>query len=320
MLSRIIRGSMLGLAASVLFGATGVARAADFPSGPIRWIVPYGTGGSYDRLARGLAPLLSQKLGVPVTVENIPGPDGYNRVYNAKPDGLTISLADPVGETTNAMVTKLPYDLKNFTWMGRINASPNLMVASKKSGFKSFADLKKQKEPIRVGVFGIATPLIQAGVLFDREKIPMVTVNYKNIGDMIFGAVRGDVDVAILGITPWLKHIEAGSVAPLLVWDTERDPRVPNTQSLKEINQAEIEPITNHRSMIAPPKLPKDIREKLVAAIRSVTEQGEGLAWLKKTDYETNPMWGDQFAKVFVEVDRALNKQREMLVRIATQN
>jgi tripartite-type tricarboxylate transporter receptor subunit TctC len=308
-----------GLAVGLALIGTGAAKAAEYPSQTIRWILPYGTGGSYDQLARGLGPLLSAKLGVSVVVENIPGPDGYNRIFNAKPDGYTIGMADPVGETANGLVTKVPYNLKDLTWIGRINASANLMVASKKSGITSYADLKNRKETLRVAAFGMATPLVQAGILTAREKIPMQSVNFRNIGDMIFGVVRGDADIGFLGAQPWLKHIEAGNVVPIMVWGNERDPLVPTAVSLKEIGYSELEHLSNHRSIVAPPKLPKDVHDKLVAAFNAVVSQGEGLAWLQKQKFETNPVWGQPYATSVVSIQQSIDQYKDLLIRIATQ-
>jgi tripartite-type tricarboxylate transporter receptor subunit TctC len=59
--------------------------SAAYPDHAVRWIVPVGSGGAFDLLARALAPILSRNLGVPVVVENIPGSEGYRQIYAAKP-------------------------------------------------------------------------------------------------------------------------------------------------------------------------------------------------------------------------------------------
>jgi hypothetical protein len=125
-----------------------------------------------------------KQLGVNVVVETIPGPDGYNRIYSAKPDGYTIGIADPV---------------------------------SKKSGFTSFDQVKASAQPVRVAAVGVAAPLVQMILLSEAAGLKTASVNFRTPGDVIFGVVRGDADVGHLGAQLWMKHIEAGSVTPLLI-------------------------------------------------------------------------------------------------------
>ena len=131
--------------ACLVFDGAISAHAQGYPNQTIRWIVTSGTGGAFDALARGLAPSLGKHLGVNVVVETIPGPDGWNRIYLAKPDGYTIGIGDPVGEFGNGVVNPVPYKLETFTWLGRINSASNLVVASKKSGLTSLDQVKAAK-------------------------------------------------------------------------------------------------------------------------------------------------------------------------------
>ena len=191
-----------------------------------------GTGGAFDALARGLAPSLGKHLGVNVVVETVPGPDGWNRIYLAKPDGYTIGIGDPVGEFGNGVVNPVPYKLDTFTWVGRINSASNLAVASKKSGLTSLDQVKNAKETVRLATFGVSAPLIQMILLSEAMKIKITSVNFRTPADVIFGLVRGDVDVANLGIQLWTKHIEAGNAIPLLLFDEKaRCPRAERSVS-----------------------------------------------------------------------------------------
>ena len=227
-------------AALIALLPSGFARAADFPNGPIKWIIPYPSGGSYDALSRGLAPILSKQFGVPVVVNIIPGPDGYNQLINAKPDGQTIGMSEPLSVYATAMLSKPKYNVEDLTWLGRVNASGNLIVASKKSGITSFEQLKNHKGPVRGGAFGVTTPILQQILLADAVKFQLAAVNFRTIGEMIIGTVRGDVDISTLGVAPWLKHIEAGNVVPILIWNNERDPLLPNVPCLADLGLSEL--------------------------------------------------------------------------------
>jgi tripartite-type tricarboxylate transporter receptor subunit TctC len=319
MVPRIAIAWLRHFAAALVLAGIAMPAAAQYPSGPIKWIIPYPSGGSYDTLSRGLAPILSKEFGVPVVVNIIPGPDGYNQIINAKPDGQTIGMSEPLSVYATALLSKPKYDVEKLTWIGRINAGVNVIVASKKSGFKTFEQLKAHKGPVRGAAFGVTTPILQQILLAEAVKFQLAPVNFRTIGELIVGTVRGDVDIAILGMTPWLKHIEAGNVVPILVWDDERDPRFPNVPSLKDIGHPQLVTFLNHRGIAVPPDLPKDVSAKIEDTFRKTVAGGEGKAFLEKAKFETNPMWGDEFRKVVTDLRQSLNKSEDTIRRLATQ-
>jgi tripartite-type tricarboxylate transporter receptor subunit TctC len=300
-------------------GTASSALAQSYPSQPVRWVVTTGAGGAFNAIARGLAPSLSKNLGVNVVVENVPGPDGYNRVYSAKPDGYTIGIGDPVGEFGQAILNPVPYKLKEMTWIGRINAASNLAVASKRSGLKSLPDIKSAKEQVRFGAFGVNAPLIQMIVLAQTAGLNVTTVNFRAPSDVIFGVVRGDADVGLLGLQLWSKHIEAENVVPLFIWDAGRDSRMPNVPSLGDLGHAGLARMMTQRSIIAPPKLPADVQRTLTAALQKTVLEGEGRAFLEKAKYENNPLWGAEFAKLVIEIEDTIQKHQDALKKFATR-
>ena len=307
-------------AALIALLPSGFARAADFPNGPIKWIIPYPSGGSYDALSRGLAPILSKQFGVPVVVNIIPGPDGYNQLINAKPDGQTIGMSEPLSVYATAMLSKPKYNVEDLTWLGRINASGNLIVASKKSGITTFEQLKNHKGQVRGGAFGVTTPILQQILLADAAKFQLAAVNFRTIGEMIIGTVRGDVDISTLGVAPWLKHIEAGNVVPILIWDDKRDPLLPNVPCLADLGLSELTVFLNHRGVVVPPHLPKDVSEKIEDGFRKViSDGGEAKAFLEKAKYETNQMWGQEFRDVITKLRESLNRAEPTIRQLATQ-
>ena len=313
------RWCIVVLGVTLVCGTVPSALAQTYPSQPLRWIVTTGTGGAFNAIARGLAPSLSKNLGVNVVVENIPGPDGYNRVYLARPDGYTIGIGDPVGEFGQAVLNPVPYKLKEMTWIGRINTASNLAVASKKSELKSLADLKAAKELVRFGAFGVNAPLIQMIVLAQATGLNITTVNFRAPSDVIFGVVRGDADVGLLGMQLWSKHIEAGNAVPLFIWDATRDSRMPNVPSLDDLGHAGLASMMTQRSIIAPPKLPADIQKALTAALQKTVSEGEGRAFLERAKYENNPLWGAEFAKLVAEIEDKIEKHKDALKKFATR-
>jgi tripartite-type tricarboxylate transporter receptor subunit TctC len=313
----LVRSVILALLIAAILPA-GIVRAAEFPSGPIKWIIPYPSGGSYDALSRGLAPVLRKEFKVPVLVNIIPGPDGYNQIIHAKPDGQTIGMSEPLSVYATAMLTNPNYNVDDLTWLGRVNASVSVIVASKKSGITSFEQLKTHKGPVRAGAFGVTTPILQEILLADAAKFEIAPVNFRTIGEMIFGTLRGDVDISLLGTTPWLKHIEAGNVVPILIWDDHRDPALPNVPCLKDVGLEKLVIFLNHRGVVVPPHVPDNISRTIVAKFQAAVSGGEGRAFLEKAKFETNQMWGKEFQDVIVEIRAALKRAEPTIRQLAT--
>jgi tripartite-type tricarboxylate transporter receptor subunit TctC len=72
------------------------------------------------------------------------------------------------------------------------------------------------------------------------------------------------------------------------------------------------------RSIIAPPKLPPDIQEKLIAALQKTVSEGDGLAFLKRANFELNPLWGAQYQKLVAEIESTIQKHKDVLRKFTT--
>lgn len=319
----LIRSAVLCLVSALLGFAflaptSGVAWAAsDYPSKTIRWIVPYGAGGSYDRLARLTAPALGARLGGKVVVSNVRGPDGYNRIYRAKPDGHTIGSADALGERAKALIRKQAFDIEKFTWIGRGNAGINLMVASPKSEIRSFGDLKTASKPVRFAAFGFAGPTVQFIALAESMKIPYKIVNFRGPRETVIGVVRGDADIGLVGTGLWLKQIKAGNVRPIMAWSAVPDRRQPGAPTLKNLGALDLLPLMNQRAFIAPPDLPGPILTKLTNAFRDVYSSKDFKQKLTKMNFELNPLWGDDFERVLKGIRKVLRAHTSELKKAA---
>jgi tripartite-type tricarboxylate transporter receptor subunit TctC len=292
---------------------------AAYPDHAVRWIVPVGSGGAFDLLARALAPILGRNLGVPVEVENIPGPEGYRQIYAAKPDGYTIGMASPSGEFVQAVISPPSYKFDDMTWLGQITGAVNLVVASKPSGIASFAQMRAAQRPLRFASFNLGPPLVQMVLLAHATGFKLTRVNFKSPGEFVAGLVRGEADVGSLGLQTLLKPVMAGDLVPLLVWDTKPDSRAPGVPTLADIGHPELALILNHRSVIAPPHVPDDIKSVLIAAFRKTVEEGDGLAYLKAQKFELNAIWGAAFEATIARLRQAIETYAPVLRAIPAQ-
>lgn len=269
------------------------------PTRPIEIVVPFTPGSLADRNMRTVAPLLSRELGVPVAVQNIPGANGYNRIFRAAPDGQTIGYGDPVAQIALAIVQPQPFDAMKLTWLGHFSAGVQTMVASARGRVASFDALRTMRQPVRCGTFGgISTGAAQCALLGAQFGFPVAFVSVQGPPELVLAAVRGDVDIASLGPTLWRDHIASGAVRPLLSWSAQRDPRLPELPSLADINMANLADVTVIRGVAAPPELPAAIRDRLIAAFNAamtkpeweefVTRSRLERDWTFSADYQRN--------------------------------
>src|SRR5256885_8851314 len=123
---------MLRIAIATLALAAGVATAADYPTRPVHWVVPYPPGGTTDVLARLTAQWLSDKLGQPFIIENKPGGGnniGVDYVVKSPPDGYTILLVNPANGINTTLYKNLPFNfLTDIAPVAGIVRTPNVMV------------------------------------------------------------------------------------------------------------------------------------------------------------------------------------------------
>ena len=200
--------------ASLLAIATdqsGVAQAQTYPDRQIRIIVPFPPGGGSDVVARTVANALSTQLGQSVIVDNRPGGQtiiGSQVVANAAPDGYTLLSCTADQTAINvAFDLKLPFDpIKSFTSISGIGAASLVLLASKKSGLTSVADLvaKAKAEPgkLSFGSLGPSSPHFLLFTLFKQlAGIDVVDVPYRGTAQAATDLVGGQIDLVLIGGT-----------------------------------------------------------------------------------------------------------------------
>jgi tripartite-type tricarboxylate transporter receptor subunit TctC len=304
LLHRLARRALLAIAAC--FPVLAEAQTWQ-PTRPIEVIVPFTAGSLADRNIRTAAPLLSRELGVPVVVQNIPGANGYNRIFRAAPDGQTLGAGDPVAQLGLGLVQPQPFDILRLTWLGHWSAGTQTMVLSSRSRFQSLEQMRNAAQPVRCGTFGgVSTGAMQCAMLGRALGFRVAFVSLQGPPELVLGAVRGDVDVASLGPSLWTDHITQGSVKPLLSWDGPRDDRLPEVPSLNDIGLGRLAGVTVLRSVAAPPNLPATIRDRLIEALNKVTQTPEWDAFVTTARLERNWTFSTDYPRMLEEAKRLL--------------
>lgn len=300
-------------APTALFPVTAQA----FPDNkPIEIIVPYSTGSMMDRFARGSAPVVSEILGVPVVVQNVPGATGWNRVFRSKPDGHTLGVGEPLSQLGLQLVQELPYKPigeGGLTWLGRFSTGNQLIGLSARSQFKSLDDMKNSPNTVRCGTFGgLSVGAMHCALLAHHLNFKVSFVNLQGPPELALAAVRGDVDIGSIGTVLWLDYIKSGDIKPLLVWADEPDERAPEVPILQSVGLEHLAAMTSHRGLFAPPGLPDDIKKRIFAAYKEAMTKAAYKEFLDKGKLDRNHLFSEDYPAALEAVNATLQENKKL--------
>jgi len=227
---------------SSLFVAAPV-QAQQYPSRPLRVVVPFAPGGAVDLVARTVAPKLGEAFGQPVVVDNRGGAGGTigtDIVAKARPDGNTLLVAS-MGVAVNAVLyPKLPYDtLKDLAPVTTLGEQPNVVVVHPSLSASSVGELvamaRARPGQINYASGGIGSNSHLATLLFlQMAKVEMLHVPYKGLGPAISDLVGGQVQLAVSNVSTALPHVKSGRLRLLAVTSARRFPLFPDTPTVDE--------------------------------------------------------------------------------------
>jgi tripartite-type tricarboxylate transporter receptor subunit TctC len=238
------RSALLAVAVTVAAAIAPAARAADYPTKPIRIIVPYPAGAAGDIIARLFGEYASGKLGQPIVIDNRPGGAGIaatEAVAKADPDGYTLLLTGPNHATNVGLYKSLPYDPdKDFAPISVIGTDYTMIMANPKSGFATIQDLiaKAKAKPgtINFSSSGIGTAGHLSMELFERAAgIKLVHIPYRGATPAMTDTVSGQVPLNITSPAPALAFITSKRLIPLVISSPARIAPLPNVPTGREI-------------------------------------------------------------------------------------
>jgi tripartite-type tricarboxylate transporter receptor subunit TctC len=249
---------------------------ADYPSRPIRIIVPQAAGSGVDLQARVLAQKMGELWGQQGVVENRPGANaiiGMETAAKASPDGYTLVYAPVSSVTTNAFIyKKLPYDaLRDFAPITQTTANPLGAVVNPASGIKSIKDLveraKANPGQLNYGSFGIGNMTHLMGVLLSiAADIKMTHVPYRGQTPAITDVISGQIPLAFTTTAGVTDLVETGKLNLLATFGQERDEQFPNTPTPTEAGYPSVV-VVGWSGLLAPAGTPPQIIGKLHAGM-----------------------------------------------------
>ncbi len=275
--TRTIRSLLLALA--VVPAGAALAQPPNFPSKPIKFIVPFGPGSGTDTSARYFGKKLSELTGQPVVVENKPGANGFlavKAVLAAPADGYTVFIGSNSTLAVNvALFKSLPYDpvtdLAPLTMMMR---SPALLIVPGTSPTKTLSELvaaaKAQPDKLNYGA-GSAGYQLMAELFNDVAKVQTHHVPFKGAGEAVTAVASGTVDMAFAEMTSAQELVKGGRLRALAVASDKRVPALPSVPTASEAGLPGFTAYTWVAAMV-PAKTPKPATDKLAELLTQIEQ------------------------------------------------
>jgi len=270
---------LAALALAALFALP--AQAQDYPSRPVKMIVPFGAGGPADVYARILAQHLQEQLGQAFVVEDRPGAGsiiGTDAVAKAAPDGYTLLVMSNTHTTNESLIPNKPFQLmRDFVPVAPINYSDLVMVVPSSLPVKDLKDFiamaKKEPGKLNYASSGPGTPYHMAGELFKAMSgTDIVHVPYKASGDARTAVLSGQVQMMFDAITTMGPLVKAGQVRALATTGIKRSAQMSDVPTVAEAGVPGYE-ATIWLGIMAPKGTPADVVKVLNAEIAKVVDR-----------------------------------------------
>ena len=270
----------LATAAFILALAASVS-AQDYPTKPIRMIIPFPPGGGSDVTGRVVATALGERLGKQVIVDNRAGAGGVigsELAANAPKDGHTLLMVS-LAHTVNPWLYDLNgrYDpIKSFAPVAVIAASPVILVVNPGVAANSVAELvalaKRQPGKLQYASAGVGSVTHLAGELFKyTAKVDMLHVPFRGAGPATIDVIGGHTSLMFGGLLATTPHVRSGKLRALGVGSLERNPVFPDVPSIAESGVPGYETI-NWFGLVAPAGTPAAIVERLHREVTAVQD------------------------------------------------
>jgi tripartite-type tricarboxylate transporter receptor subunit TctC len=279
----------LAVAVAVLIVISTAAYAQNYPSKPIRYIVPFPPGGGQDLVVRALAPRMTEALGQPVLVDNRPGAAtmvGAELAAKSPPDGYTVFNGSNTTLSINPnLYSKVPYDpIKDFAPVTYIASLPNLLVVHPSLPVRTVKELaalaRVKPGQLNFGSSGTGTPAQLAGVMFgDAAGVKLVHVPYRGSSQALTALISGETQIMFSSITSTLPFVKSGRMRAIAVTGAKRSLAAPELPTVAESGFPGFEAVTWY-GLFVPAGTPAAIIARLNAEMVKILHAPDFRDWL----------------------------------------
>lgn len=289
-LASIAAASLLISAVGSAHAQTEAASAANFPSKPMRIVVPYPAGGATDMLARMIGQKFTDTWKQPVIVENKPGANGWignGMVAKSAPDGHTLLLTISTIVYAPYLYEKIPYDVnQDLVPVSMLTRTPNLLVvpaSTPANTLEEFVELvRKNPKKFSYGSYGQGSTAHVGGETLNRQAgLDMVHVAYKGAAPLVNDLLGGQIPAGFVDASTIRPHARSGKVRILASSGTQRVSYLPEVPTFAEKGYKGME-LVGYFLMMAPAGTPKDIVKKVSDAGAAVLRIPENRARIEE--------------------------------------
>jgi tripartite-type tricarboxylate transporter receptor subunit TctC len=298
---------LVGAALATL--ALGAVAADEYPSRPVKIVVPFAAGGPADVYARFLAQHLQEAMGQPFVIENRPGGGsvvGTEIVAKSAPDGYTLLLMSNTHTVNESLMPNKPFQLmRDFTPVAPINYSDLVLVVNPAVPAKTLKELialaKAQPGKLNYASSGPGTPYHMAGELFkSMAGVDIVHVPYKESSGARTGVLGAQVEMMFDAVTVMNEHVKAGKVRALATSGKVRSSVMPNVPTLSEAGVPGYDAVI-WLGLLAPKNTPPAIVSRLNAEITKIVSRPQTQAEWAKQGAVAMTMTPDAFGKFLAD-------------------
>jgi tripartite-type tricarboxylate transporter receptor subunit TctC len=311
---RRLVGALAAVAAAPALLQPRAAAAQAFPGKPIRWIVPFPPGGPTDGFSRAAAQKLSETVGQPVIVENVPGAGasiGMERIARAAPDGYTIGLATTGTHAINPHLygTRLPHDTsRDFTPLTLAVRYVNVLVVNPKLGIDSVGDLvayaKANPNKVTFGSAGNGSSNHLSGeVLKMVTGAPMQHVPYRGSAPALADVIAGNITFMFDILITAMPSAQAGRVKALAVTSERRSPYAASVPTMAESGVKGFSEAGSDLwfGIVGPAGIPKPVVQKLNESLIVGMRSAEMRQRISAAGFELWTSTPEEFGRVIRE-------------------
>jgi tripartite-type tricarboxylate transporter receptor subunit TctC len=282
-ISRLLLGAGLLLASHA-------AQAENYPSKPVRILVPYAAGGAVDVLARTLGQALGKTWGQQPVIDNRPGAGGIiasEVLARSAPDGYTLILVASGHPLNQFIYPSVPYDtFKDFTAISEVASSPLAVVVAKDSPYKTLGDLlaaaKKDPDKLSYGMSGNGTSAHLAGELLKyMAGVKIVSIPYRGGAPALTAVIAGEIPMSFNPLAEAIGQLDGGTVRALAVTSAQRSKALPNVPTIAESGVPGYD-VSVWWGFLGPAKMPPEIVTKLEADLKAALQDPTVLSTLNK--------------------------------------
>ena len=327
-MAKITRRTLIasaGLAAPAILSSrfAFAAAASDFPSKPIRFIIPYAPGGGFDVYVRVIAPVMEQFLPkkvsiIPVNVSGGGGARGVAQLYRTRPDGYTVGIFNIPGVfILQQQQGGSAYDLAKFSWIGAMGEGEHYVLAvGNNSPLKTYEDVKKlsAQRPVKFSVTGPEGTAYAATVIGTKllNIRPQLITGYKSSADYVVAAIRGDSDAVIAGFPTAMRFARGNQIRILASF--RKEPEGGGPPDAVALGQPDLDQIRIERVVGAPPGLPAEIQTVLSNALAKAVVDPKVIAWAKENDVVMLPKTATETAALVAQQRVFFDRWKQFLV------